>query len=372
MGKISVRVLTLDQIGPDGLRSLFADPHKYIAMCDATWAKMIRANPYAQGSDVAMILALDDETVVGRLGFHAATASVSGGKGVGGQPSRIHWMDGYFLHKDYVTTGVGGLIMLQAAARCKSILACGGPSEAAQKLYKAAGMKEIGPLRRWVYFLTGVGPARKVFKAGPLASIAAPFAGVALRAFYAIKRRGARPSCTLVPVDRFDDTTIDNLYANFPLPHFPRSAATLNWALESRAIRPFMIHKGQQIVGYALLKRCALDATQHGLGRLTVGVLHDFFLAEATPDNKRDLVLLTIDHFRRDGAPRPGEDGGPRIDVVEVQALDPQLDAICKSLGMVHVGGLRVLFKPPPGVKLPEDGRWFLTASSGDMLLMPP
>lgn len=367
MGTPIVRVFTLDEIDSDGLSGRFDDPSGHIRMCDATWAEMVRANPAAQGPDLTMLLALDGDRVVGRLGFHAGTAWVRGAR------HRIHWMDGYFLDEAYRNSGVGGLIMLQASARCKSILACGGPSDAAQKLYKAAGMKEIGPLRRWLHFPRGIGPARKVLGAGPLAAAASPLAGAALRAFYASRRRGERPRLSYRRVERFDQQ-IDALQASPPLPCFPRDAATLNWALSYRRLRAFEVRRAESgpLIGYVLLKRNRMDLSAHGLGTLTTGWLVDHVLATPTPAEKRDLVLFVIDHFRADPGDGSSDDERGPVDVIDVQTFDPEVDAACRSLGMVHKGGLRVLFRPPPGVALPQDGRWFLTAAAGDMLLAPP
>lgn len=374
MGNIRVQSLTVADIGDEGLPPRFADPFGYIARNDSEWVRMLRENPHAQPGDLAILLAVEDApapaekpSVVGRLGFYAGPGVVRGSDGE--SKFRTFWMDGFFLAEEHRKSGVGGMLMLQAVAKCKSLFACGGPSEEAQKLYKAAGLKEIGPLKRWVYFLNGRPPARKALKNGALALIAAPFAGVALRLFYAIKRAGATPSLKYRPVVRFSPA-LDALPAPEPS-HFPRDSRTLNWALGHRRIAAFEIYDGSQLTGYALLKRSVLDAAQHGLGKLTVGALLDYYLASPTPQNKRDLVLFALDHFRGDtgdGA-LPSERG--RVDVVEFQVFDPEMDAICKSLGMIHAGGLRVLFRPPPGVAIP-DSNWFFTHASSDMLLMTP
>lgn len=365
MGKITVRVFTLDQIGPEGLSTQFADPHRHIAMCDGAWIKMIRANPAARGDDLAMLLALDDETVVGRLGFHAGAATIAG------KQHRIHWMDGYFLDESYRSSGVGGLIMLQASARCKSILACGGPSENAQKLYKAAGLKELGPLRRWVYFTSGIAPARKIFGESVRTRLVAPLAGGLLRGYYLTRRRGARSRLTYQSVERFT-SELDAIHANPPQSYFPRDAATLNWALAHRRLKGFEIRRDQQIVGYVLLKRNRIDFTQHGLGHLTAGWMVDYYLADATDTSKQDLALFVIDYFRSTPGDGTSQDEQGIVDVVDLQSLDPAFDRICRSLGLLHKGGLRVLFRPPPGVQLPPPEEWFITAAAGDMLLAPP
>lgn len=374
MGSIRVQALTVAEIGDDGLSSRFADPFGYIVRNNAAWVRMLRGNPHAQPTDLAILLAVeeplstgDKPIVVGRLGFYAGSG-VSRAAGET-KPFRTYWMDGFFLADDHRKSGVGGIIMLQAVAKCKSLFACGGPSEEAQKLYKAAGLKEIGPLKRWVYFLSGRPPALKALKNGALASFAAPFAGIALRVYYAFKRATARPSLTYREVKEFS-SSLDQLTPP-ATSHFPRDRQTLNWALNHRRITAFEIYEGSRLIGYALLKRSLLDATQHGLGKLVVGALLDYHLASPSPRHKRDLVLFTLDHFRRDAGDGdlPSERG--RVDVVEFQVFDPEFDAICKSLGMIHAGGLRALFRPPPGVVLPNSD-WFFTHASSDMLLMNP
>lgn len=372
MANIRVQALNVSDIADEGLATRFADPYGYIARNDASWVRLLKSNPHVQPGDLAILLAVEDRpekpAVVGRLGFYAGPGILQTPEG--DKPFRTYWMDGFFLAEEHRSSGVGGLLMLQAVAKCRSLFACGGPSEDAQKLYKATGLKEIGPLKRWVYFLKGRPPALKALKNGALASLAAPFAGLALRIYYGLKGAGASPKLQYKPVEAFTDA-IDQL----PPParsRFPRDSRSLNWAIKHRRIAAFEIWNAGKLSGYALLKRSVLDASQHGLGTLTVGALLDYALAEPTLANKRDLVLFTLDHFRRDrgDGDLPSEKG--TVDVVEFQVFDPELDEICKSLGLLHAGGLRVLFRPPPGLAMTPETSWFFTHASSDMLLMTP
>lgn len=372
MSTLRVQALTIADIPDDGL-ARFADPYGYIARNDASWVRLLRENPHAQPTDLAILLAVDESNpekpaVVGRLGFYAGPGIIR--TGTEEKPFRTFWMDGFFLAESHRSSGIGGMIMLQAVARCKSLFACGGPSEDAQKLYKAAGLKELGPLKRWVYFLSGRPPALKALKNFALASIAAPFAGLALRVYYAMKGAGKKPSVNFTPVNEFSEA-FDDL-APSAASRFPRDSRSLNWAIRHRRIAAFEIRDGNRLVGHALLKRSILDASQHGLGRLTVGALLDYSLSDATPKNKRDLVLFTLNHFKHDRGDGDLQSERGRVDVVEFQVFDPELDTICKSLGMLHAGGLRVLFRPPPGIAIAPDTNWFFTHASSDMLLMTP
>jgi GNAT superfamily N-acetyltransferase len=384
MSNLRVQALTIADIPDDGL-ARYSDPFGYISRNDAAWVRLLRENPHAQPTDLAILLAVDESNpekpaVVGRLGFYAGPGIIRGaGAGTEEKPFRTFWMDGFFLAESHRSSGIGGMIMLQAVAKCKSLFACGGPSEDATKLYKAAGLKELGPLKRWVFFLNGRPPLLKALKNAPLASLAAPFAGIALRGYYYLKAARAHRRIYKIPgayssayvrVAQFSEA-IDRL----PKPgvsHFPRDSRSLNWAMRHRRIAGFEIFEGDRLVGYALLKRSTLDATQHGLGVLKVGALLDYWLADATPHAKFELARFTIDYFRRDtGAGElPSEKG--RVDVVEFQVFDPEFDTICKSLGMLHAGGLRVLFRPPPGITIAPDTKWFFTHASSDMLLMTP
>ncbi|HEX8878152.1 MAG TPA: hypothetical protein VF777_15505 [Phycisphaerales bacterium] len=384
MGSLRVQALTVADIGDDGLTNRFDDPHGYIARNDATWARMLRENPFAQPTDLAILLAVEDRegqkpAVVGRLGFYAGPGEIvdAGATSGGRKDFRTFWMDGFFLAEQHRSSGIGGVIMLQGVARCKSLLACGGPSADAQKLYKAAGLKEIGPLKRWVAFNSGVGPARKAFKNAALAAIAAPFASVAAKLLYAAKGATANPSrLTFKPVSTFSPE-LDALVAQAAmqsgaLSRFPRDSRSLNWAMKYRRIKAFEVHESGQLVGYALLKRSVLDATQHGLGTIVVGALLDYFLVNPSRENKRDLVLFTLGHFRRNrgDGDLPSEMG--RVDVTEFQVFDTDLDAICKGFGLVHAGGLRVLFRPAPTAPMSDATKWTLTHATSDMLLMTP
>lgn len=372
MANLRVQALTIADIPDEGL-SRYADPFGYIARNDAAWVRLLRENPHAQPTDLAILLAVDESNaeqpaVVGRLGFYAGPGVVR--TATEAKEFRTFWMDGFFLAESHRSSGIGGMIMLQAVAKCKSLFACGGPSEDAQKLYKAAGMKEIGPLKRWVYFLKGRPPALKALKNPALASLAAPLAGAALGVFYAAKRAGRKPSRTYTPVTHFS-VELDSLPVS-TRSRFPRDSRSLNWALRHRRIAAFEIRDSGRLVGYALLKRSVLDAAQHGLGTLMVGALLDYSLADPSPANKLDLVLFVLDHFKHDkgDGDLPSEQG--RVDLVEFQVFDPELDAICKTLGMFHAGGLRVLFRPPPGIAINADTNWFFTHASSDMLLMMP
>ncbi|MBX3390312.1 MAG: hypothetical protein KF691_12760 [Phycisphaeraceae bacterium] len=370
MGKVILKTHTLADIPPEGIASRYADPHGYLASNTSEWVRLLHDNPHAQPNDLVMLLALDQEEdgsaeVVGRLGVHATTWSIDG------KVHRIHEMDGFFLDETRRQTGAGAMIILNAIARCKTMLACGGPSAAAQKLYKAAGMREIGPLKRWVCFLSGRPVARKLFKSETLAKIFALPIGVSARVLYAFRGARAQPKLEYKAVDRFD-SRIDAIVLASKHSYFPRDSRVLNWALAHRRIKAFEIFDKGSLIGYALLKRSILDATQHGLGRVSVGALLDYFIADIDGPRKRDLALFVLRHFDSDQGDGDLASERGRVEVVELQVFDPEFDAILKRMGLVHAGGLRVLFRPPPGTSFDEQTPWFFTHASGDMLLMRP
>ncbi|MGH7242815.1 MAG: hypothetical protein ACREJD_05300 [Phycisphaerales bacterium] len=370
MGKIILKTFTLADIPPNGLLDLYEDPNGYLAPNNSAWVKLLRENPHAKPDDLVMLLAIDQEedgseSVVGRLGVLATAWSING------QEHRIHEMDGFFLDESRRQTGAGAMIILHAIARCKTMLACGGPSADAQKLYKAAGMKEIGPLKRWVYFLSGRPVAKKVLKSDFLANALSLPAGLAARAMYTLRGAQSRAKLEYKKVDRFD-SRIDAVVAASRRSFFPRDSRVLNWALAHRRIKAFEVSERGTLIGFVLLKRSILDATQHGLGRVCVGNVLDYFLADETRDRKRDLALFTLRHFESDpgDGDLPSEQG--RVEVIEFQVFDPEFDAILKGMGLLHAGGLRVLFRPPPGASFDQNTPWFFTHASGDMLLMKP
>lgn len=381
MSSLRVQALTVAEIGDDGLTGRFDDPHGYITRNDATWARMLRENPFAQPTDLAILLAIADRegqkpAVVGRLGFYAGPGEIFDATGEK-KEFRTFWMDGFFLAEEHRSSGIGGVIMLQGVARCKSLLACGGPSTEAQKLYKAAGLKEIGPLKRWVAFNSGIGPARKAFKNAALAAVAAPFASIVAKLLYAAKGANAKPSrLEFKPVASFSPELDALVRQSTGRPdsrsRFPRDSRTLNWAMRFRRIKAFEVYESGALAGYVLLKRSILDATQHGLGNIVVGAMLDYFLVNPSREHKRDLVLFTLGHFRRDVGQGhdPSEQG--RVDVTEFQVFDAEFDSICKGFGLIHAGGLRVLFRPSPTAPIGDTTQWTFTHATSDMLLMTP
>lgn len=370
MGKVILKTFTLADIPSDGLANRYADPHGYLATNTDAWVNLLRDNPNSEPTDLVMLLALDEQedgssSVIGRLGVHATSWSIDG------KEHRIHEMDGFFLDESRRQTGAGAMIILHAIARCKTMLACGGPSADAQKLYKAAGMKEIGPLKRWVYFRSGRPVARKVLKSETLANLFAFPIGLAARAVYTLRGARAKPKLEYKPVDRFD-SRIDAIVATSRQSLFPRGSRVLNWALAHRRIKAFEILDRGTLIGYALLKRSILDANQHGLGSVCVGALLDYFIADADAGRKKDLALFVMRHFESDRGDGDLASERGLVEVIEIQVFDPEFDAILKGMGLVHAGGLRVLFRPPPGTAFDDRTPWFFTHASGDMLLMRP
>ncbi len=72
-----------------------------------------------------------------------------------------------------------------------------------------------------------------------------------------------------------------------------------------------------------------------------------------------ELVSFIIDHFR-----------ALSVDVLQIQASTPGLAAACERRGMLHKGGNRVHFKPPPGRPASfEPSTWHYTVGEGDVLL---
>src|SRR3990172_5821935 len=79
------------------------DPRGYLLSCNDSWIELLKSNPYSQPDDIALILALDRNTVIGRLGFYAGLVSLQGDK------DRCFWMSGFFLDESYKkAAGIGG------------------------------------------------------------------------------------------------------------------------------------------------------------------------------------------------------------------------------------------------------------------------
>lgn len=329
----------------------YRDPYEYVKEISPGLWRDLTTNPSAQAGDLAIILFLDGDAVVGRLGMWASEVAV------GGVQSRTYWLSDFVLHEDYRDTGGGGMMLLKAVSHSASLVAAGAIPPAVQELYVAAGFEELGPLRRYVYFYTPKVIFRTFLRVPFLSSALSIVAAGPLKAYYRLKRKGHKTSLEFRPVESFSDN-IDDLprHGNY----FPKSSTRLNWILAYRdnAFGVEVFRNGQ-ICGYCLYRTALADAQSEPrrLPEMKVGTLLDFYIEGATLEDKMALIDYSVGFFK----PK-------QMEIFECQGKDEDLIAVCSSRGLVKIGGFRVLFRPTPKQRGTNEDNWHITQGEGDVL----
>lgn len=357
VGPVSVVCFTLRDFQHEpGLLHEYSDPHGYVRGCDAAWLQMVASNPHAREDDLLLILTVAEKAVVGRLGLHPGLARYLN------QTERTYWLDGFYLEPSYLNTGAGGRMLLAAISFSPSLLACGTPSANLQKVYRATGFVELGPLKRYVYFYNTRVIAKKLLHVGRLPAVLLPLTRLGswlLRAYYRVCGSSEQATLSFRPVSSYQpslDVLVDKVQSNL----FPRDHRTLNWALQHQTDAfGFEIWRDAAPAGYCVLKqRSQAEVAEHHLPEMRVGSLLDYWLDSGAQTEKGDLIRFCIDFFRKRD-----------VDVLEIQACDPDLWRTCARLGMIPVGGNRIFFRPASRKEpLPLSG-WFLTHGTADVLL---
>ena len=356
MADLSVAAYTIGELSKNLSSCLgkYQDPYGYLAGCTSKWVDLLTRNPAAESTDLAIIIAVADDTAVGSLPIYAAFASINGTK------HRTFLLDGFFLHPEYQSTGIGALMLLRTISHSKSLVASGSPRDDARALYLATGFKELGPLRRYIYFYRPEIILRKIFRVKSLPSILSlPLAPI-FRAYYLLRRRRLKTSLDFKLVAAFPEE-IDALVQQRQDNYFLRDSQTLNWAMGSQEnLFPFLVFRQSRCTGYVLLKtrKQAATGAPHWLPEMSVGNLLDYNLADETAVGKRELINFCISFFRQ-----------KRVELFECQCLDDGLGGVCSGFGMIRLGGNVVLFRPPPGAQVSNEDTWFLTHGEGDVIL---
>lgn len=356
MAELSILSFTIRDLVecPSSLRSL-SDPHGYLDTFGVGGLELLRTNPYTSDADLAAILAIDGDLVVGRLGLYAGLLIYDS------QKMRTFWLSGFFLDQKYKRTGIGGLMLLKAVSFSKCLILSGGPRADTERLYEGTGLRKIAHLQRFVYFYGTESLARKIARNQMLVSALAASMKPFLRAYYAARR--GRGTARL----RYEETRefggeIDALLEREARNMLLKDSKTLNWVLRhKRCIWAYRVFRYRDLIGYCLLKKYVSQV--EGVGgqslEIPVGCLLDYFLSDESLSVKRDLILFSLDSL-----------GRQEVDAFECQVLDPELARICKGLGMVHLGGNRAFFHPPEPKRYDPNARWFLTHGTADVILL--
>jgi len=335
----------------------YKDPYAYIKGCDAAWLELLKNNPYAQEEDIALILTVDRNTVVGRLGLYAASVKYNQ------KQEKTFWLSGFFLNEAYKNSGAGGLMLLKAINFFKCLVAAGGPRIDTQGLYKATGFSEIGALKRYVYFYNAKVIAKRYIKNRFFCSLLSFINSPLLKLYYRIRIGNKKPKLIYQQVEKFN-TDIDELVDSGGSNYFPKYSNTLNWILQHRInIYAFQILRNHKLVGCCLLRRTHMESRPgeppHYYPDKVDGSLLDYYLADSSLDVKKDLVLFCIDFFKE-----------KKMDIFEFQIFDEEMERICLQYGMIHLGGNRIFFRPSQPNKPEEKSPWFLTHGTADEILI--
>ena len=356
MNNFSIKNFTIKDItGNPRIFENYEDPSEYIKHCDAQWIKKLTSNPSAQENDLALILAIDDQTVVGRLGFYSASVFYNS------KEERTFWLDGFFLDEKYKNSGAGGLMILKAISFSKSLLASGGPRKDCKDLYLGTGFYELGPLKRFLYFYNSRVIIKKYFGPSKLWSFFSCILNPCISLFYKIKIRNKKSLLNYRHVESFD-SRIDELVNNAQqLNYFPKNAALLNWVLQNtKNIDAFEIFRNEELIGYCLLKRTHQQEgySPEYLPEMNVGSLLDYFVTDNSESTLQDLTLFCLEFFKK-----------KNTDVCVIQVHDPIMTSICQDYGLIHKGGNQVCFRPSPKIKFDVEDKWFLTQGTSDVIL---
>lgn len=359
MRDISIRAITISDLCMNpGVLAEYNDEFKYVEGCDAAWIRMLASNPYAQETDLALILAISGDKIVGRLGLYAGRSFCDG------HETPTFWMAGFFLGKEYKHTGAGGLILLRAVSFAKSLLAgSGAPPIETRQLYAKTGFHDLGFVKRFVHIYDAAVITRRVVRNRSAAALLAGAAAPALKLYQRSKQGTARHRLTYKPVVSFG-AELDRLLATQTMNHFPRRSDTWNWILSHKKnLFPFEIVRGERLVGFCVLSRSemrpAVGEPIHYFPEKVDGGLLDYYLADPSEEAKRDLVLFAIDFFERQS-----------VSLFECPVFDPEFARICSEYGMTHMGGHQIFFRPVPGRKLDPATPWFLTHATGDQAVI--
>ena len=143
--------------------------------------------------------------------------------------------------------------------------------------------------------------------------------------------------------------------------HFHRDAGTLNWALSSQEnVVPFEVVREGRCIGYGLLqtRNQPESGPPYWLPAMKISRLLDYYLEGGTVDEYRALIDFCISLSRK-----------TRADVFECQCHEDRLAEASTQVGMVHLGGNHVFFRPPSDASLDPGDSWFLTHGEADVIL---
>lgn len=356
MNNLSIQCFTIKEIGDNPkIFERYKDPFGYIKNCDAGWINVLTSNPLASENDLALILTVKDQIVIGRLGLYAGLVRCNN------KNERTFWLDGFFLNDEYKNSGAGGLMILRAISFSKSLLASGGPRKDCQLLYLGTGFYELGPLKRYLYFYDTDVILKKYHGFSRIRFLFSHVLNLLFSFFYMIRIGNRSLTLDYRKIESFNNQIDDIFNKSRQINCFPKNASVLNWVLQSnKHIDAFNIFQKEKLIGYCLLRQSHQNEGYYPeyLPQMKIGCLLDYYVTDNSEPILRDLILFCIDFFKQ-----------KNVDVCSLQVYDDELVSICRRFGLIHKGGNKVFFRPSPEIKYNHSSSWFLTHGTSDVIL---
>lgn len=336
---------------PDAL-SAYDDPVGYLRESGPRWTEFLASNPRGSLDDLAIVLAVVGNRVVGNLRAVPVELTVTGAR------FRSLALRAFFLDREWRAGGTGGMLLLRMLSSTRSAVASGGPAPETVALYLHAGFKDIGPLARFVRFHSTRPLAGMALRGLPLASGLSTALDPLARLYYRARAPRIETTLSFTAVRSFSED-LDPVVNGRTDDHVVREARDLNWVLRfSPALSAHEIRDGGALAGYSLIRtddRPAATAPFR-MPAMRVTSLLDFHLADARPGRLDELLRHASAAAHAAGA-----------DVLEVQTNRGDLVSRLTRAGFIHVGGNKVLLRPPAGVTV-DPARWQMTEAQGDTI----
>lgn len=335
---------------PDTLAA-YDDPNGYLNESGPRWVAFLAENPRGTPSDLAVVLTVVGNRVVGSL------RSIPVALRIGGQTIRSAALRAFFLDTEWRGGGAGGMMLLRVLSATRSAIAAGGPRPETVALYRRAGFTTLGPLSRQVYFNTTRPLIATACRGVPLLSGLSVALDPVAALYYRLHARPLDSRVTFTAVARFSGD-LDRVLEARTDEHMVRESCDLNWVLQySRGLSAYEIRDGDALAGYCLIRTEDRAATTvpFPLPSMRVTSVLDFYVADSRPGVLHQLVRHAIGRSKTDLA-----------DVVEIQTNRPDLLRCVRRAGFIRAGGYKVLIKAPSGVTVDPD-RWLMSAAQGDV-----
>ncbi|MDA1183362.1 MAG: hypothetical protein O2930_01795 [Acidobacteria bacterium] len=344
---------TLQQLidDPDALAA-YDDPGGYLGESGPRWLEFLRGNPRGRPDDLAIVLTIVGNRVVGSL------RSIPVELRIDGQTIRSAALRAFFLDAEWRGGGAGGLMLLRALSTTRSAIAAGGPRPETVALYTGAGFTTLGPLSRQVYFNSTRPLIATACRGLPFVPRVSTLLDPIVGLYYRARSRPSDPRIQFTAVERFAED-LDRLLAARSDDHMVRESSDLNWVLQySRGVSAYEIRDGDALAGYCLIRTEDRAATTVPLRLppMRVTSVLDFHVAGPEPKMLDQLVLHAVACSKAD-----------RAEVLEIQTNRPDLLRCLKNTGFVRAGGYKVLLRTPPNVPA-DPARWRMAEAQGDVL----